>query len=194
MLPSLRRIGLDTAYLTIGLATSVLAFAVWVTAVTVTLSLAVFVIGLPVMIGAAFVMRWTAELDRQNAALVFGRPVGARYRDHRRASFLGRQKATVSDPQVWRDLAWLITHSVVGFAFGVIAVTLIGTVAALATLPAWYWALPDGFEMGLWDADTLPLAVATAFLAVPLAWVTAWVLRGLARFHASLAVELLGRR
>ncbi len=50
---------------------------------------------------------------------------------------------TLADPQVWRDFAWLITHSVVGFAFGVAAVSLVISVA---------------------------------------------------KFHASLAVELLGRR
>jgi len=33
----------------------------------------------------------------------------------------------------------------------------------------------------------------TALLAAPLAWITVWVVRGLAKFHASLAVELLGR-
>jgi hypothetical protein len=36
--------------------------------------------------------------------------------------------------------------------------------------------------------------VLTAFLALPLAFVTAWLLRGMAKFHASLVVEFLGRR
>ena len=75
-----------------------------------------------------------------------------------------------------------------------LAVSLIGSVLALATLPAWFWALPDGFQMGLYDADTLTEAVGTAFLALPLAFVTVWLLRGMAKFHASLAVEFLGRR
>jgi hypothetical protein len=194
MLPSLERIARDAAYLTLALLTSVLAFAVWVTALSVTLSLIVFIVGIPIAVLFAIAMRWTAELDRRNAALVFGRPVRGHYRDHRRDTLFGRFTATLGDPQVWRDLGWLITHSVVGFAFGVLAVSLIGSVAGLATLPAWYWALPDGFEMGLWNADTLPLALATALLAIPLAWITAWVLRGLAIFHASLAVEFLGRR
>src|SRR4051812_13348320 len=44
---TLARAGSDLLYLTIGLGTSVLAFAIWVTAVTVSLSLAVFVVGLP---------------------------------------------------------------------------------------------------------------------------------------------------
>jgi hypothetical protein len=191
----LRRAGLDLAYLTLALFTSVLALAVWVTAVSLSLSLALFVVGIPVAFGAAYAMRWTADLDRHNAALVFGRPVHGRYRSHGSSQpFLRRVWTTLSDPQMWRDLAWLITHSVVGFAFGTVAVTLVGTVLGLATLPAWYWAVPDGVDFGLWDVDTLPLALGTALLALPLAVMTRYVLRGLARFHASLVVEFLGRR
>ena len=194
MLPDPYRTARDIAYLALGLLTSIVALAVWITAISLSLSFAILIIGLPVIIGSAYVMRWTAELDRRNAALVFGRPVRGRYRSHRSRSIGGRVLATLRDPQVWRDLAWLITHSIVGFAFGVVAVTLVGMVAGLATLPIWYWSLPDGFEMGLWNADSLPWAIITAFLAAPLAWVSVWVVRGLAKFHASLAVELLGRR
>jgi hypothetical protein len=194
MLPDLRRTGLDVAYLTLALLTSILAFAVWVTALSVTLSLAVFVVGIPVALGAAYVMRWTAELDRQNAALVFGRPVRGRYRDHRRATFLGRVRATLGDPQVWRDLAWLVTHSIVGFVFGVVALTLVGTVLGLAAAPLWYWSVPDGIELGIYNADSLPWALVTSALAVPLGIITVYALRVMARFHASLVVELLGRR
>ena len=127
MLPVLRRTSLDFAYLTLSLLTSIVALAVWITALSVSLSLAIFVIGLPVVIGAAFVMRWTVELDRRNAALVFGRPVRGNYRDHRAQGIVARLKATVRDPQVWRDLSWLITHSVLGLAFGIIAISLVAT-------------------------------------------------------------------
>ena len=73
--PALDRTARDVAYLTLGLLTSVLAFGVWVAALTLSLTLAILIVGIPVIIGSAYVMRWTAELDRQNAALVFGRPV-----------------------------------------------------------------------------------------------------------------------
>jgi hypothetical protein len=193
MFPALDRTARDAAYLTLGLLTSILAFSVWVTAVTLSVTLAILIIGLPVIIGSAYVMRWTAELDRQNAALVFGRPVRGAYRSHRGASLGRRVLYTVRDPQVWRDLAWLITHSIVGFAFGVAAVSLVASVAGLATLPLWYWAIPDGVEVALWNVNSLPVALATALLAIPLAFVTVWVMRGMAKLHASLAVELLGR-
>jgi hypothetical protein len=193
MLPALDRTARDTLYLTLGLLTSVLAFGVWVAALTLSVTLAILIVGLPVTIGSAYVMRWTAELDRQNAALVFGRPVRGAYRSHRGESIGKRVLNTLRDPQVWRDLAWLITHSIVGFAFGVAALSLVASALGTATLPLWYWSIPDGVEFGLWNVDTLPEALGSALLAIPLAFVTVWVVRGMAKLHASLAVELLGR-
>src|SRR3954447_14444490 len=107
------------------LLTSIVALTVWVCALTLSLTLAVLVVGIPVVIGSAFVMRWTVELDRRNAALVFGRPVRGAYRLWRAGSLGRRVLAVLHDPQVWRDLGWLITHSIVGFAFGIAAVSLV---------------------------------------------------------------------
>src|SRR3954449_1888076 len=137
--PALDRTARDAAYLAFALLTSVIAFGVWVAALTVSLTLAIFIVGIPVVIASAYALRWTAELDRQNAALVFGRPVRGAYRSHRGESLGKRVLNTVRDPQVWRDLAWLITHSVVGFAFGVAAVSLVASVVGTAVLPLWYW-------------------------------------------------------
>ena len=156
MLPDPFRTARDIAYLSLGLLTSIVALAVWITALSLSLTLAVLIVGLPVIIGSAYIMRWTAELDRRNAALVFGRPVRGHYRSHRSRSVGGRVGATLRDPQVWRDLAWLVTHSVVGMAFGVVALSLVLSVAYLATLPLFFWALPGGADFGLWNADTLP--------------------------------------
>ena len=53
---------------------------------------------------------------------------------------------------------------------------------------------PDGIELGIYNADSLPWALITSLLALPLSVITVYVLRVMARFHASLVVELLGRR
>src|SRR3954454_25096866 len=153
------RAGPEAAFLTAGLLTSIVAFTVWVTAVSLSLSLALFIVGLPIMIAGAVAFRWVAELDRRNVSFLLGRRVRGRYQDHRADTLFGRLAATFRDPQTWRDFSWLTVHSIVGFAFRTIAVTLIGTVLGLATLPAWYWALPDGADMGLWSIDTFPLAL-----------------------------------
>jgi len=193
MLPSLDRTARDAAYLTCTLLTSIAAFAVWVAALTLSLTLGLLIIGLPIVLGAAYAMRWTVELDRQNAALVFGRPVRGHYRSHRATGLFARVFKTLRDPQVWRDFAWLITHSILGFAFGVIAVSLVASTLGTATLPLWSRALPAGYDMGFWNVDTFLEAVLAAWVALPLGFITVWVLRGMAKFHASLAVELLGR-
>ena len=51
------------AYLTGALLTSILAFAVWVTALSVTLSLAVFVIGIPVALDEAARVDWCSHFE-----------------------------------------------------------------------------------------------------------------------------------
>jgi len=194
LIPALNRTARDAAYLTLGLLTSVLAFGVWVAALTLSLTLAILIVGIPVIIGSAYVMRWTAELDRQNAALVFGRPVRGHYRSHRGGSLGTRVLAVLRDPQVWRDLAWLIVHSIVGFAFGVAAVSLVATVVGTAALPLWYWAIPDGVDWGIVNIDTLPEAIAAAFVAIPLAGPTIVLLRWMAWTEALIATALLGPR
>ena len=128
----LRRAGLDLAYLSIGGLTAVLAFCVWVTAVSVVASLVIFIIGLPLYLLSVIAFRWTAELDRRNAALLTGRPLRAVYRDHRGEGFFGRLSSTTRDAQTWKDLAWLVVHSVIGFTFAVIAVPLLASVVASA--------------------------------------------------------------
>jgi hypothetical protein len=188
----LARAGRDTAYLTIGLATSILAFGVWVAGLTLSLTLAVFIVGLPAILLTAIAFRWTADLDRRNAALVRGGALRGRYRDHRGQRFLARVGSALADPQTWKDLAWLVLHSVLGFAFGVAAASLVATVLGMATLPLWYWAIPDGFELGLWTVDTLPEALASMLLAIPAAAIAIGLLRAMALGECGLAEALLG--
>jgi hypothetical protein len=187
----MRRAALDLAYLGSGLLTSVLAFAVWVTGLTLSLTLAILIVGLPVLLASAIAFRLTADLDRRRAVLAIGRPLYVRYRPHRAPRFLGRLAATWRDPQTWRDLGWLMVHSIVGFAFGVAAVTLVVSVAGVALLPLWYWSLPAGAELGIFTADELWEAAVVALLAVPLAFVTMWLLRGMTIVQVHLAAALL---
>src|SRR5262245_42512607 len=188
------RSGREAAYLTASLVTSIIAMTVWITMVTLSLSLAVFIIGLPIMLASAYVFRWTADLDRRTVSLFLGRRVRGRYQDHRADTFFGRIAATFRDPQTWRDLSWLIVHSIVGFGFGVAAVARVASVFGTAVLPLWYWPIPDGVRFGLWTVDTLPEAIASAFLAIPLGAITIVLLRWMAWTEALIATALLGPR
>jgi Putative sensor len=187
-----RRAALDLTYLLVALLTSVVAFVVWVTGVSLSLSLSLFVVGLPVMLVSAWAFRWTADLDRRNAALATGHALRGTYRDHSGEPLLRRIIGTLSDPRTWRDLAWLVAHSVLGFAFGTVALALVASALALAVLPAWYWSIPDGVQFGLWTVDSFRESVASAALAIPAALVTVPLLRVMTRAHAGLARLLLG--
>jgi signal transduction histidine kinase len=186
-----RQAGRDLAYLSIGGLTAILAFCVWVTAGSVVLSLIIFIIGLPLYLLSVIAFRWTAELDRRNAALLLGRPLRATYRDHRGESFLARLSSTSADKQTWKDLAWLIVHSVLGFSFAVTAVSSIAFVIAAFLMPLWYWSISGGVEWGLWNIDNLPLALVATVLSIPLAALTVLIMRWMAKAELWLAELLL---
>ncbi|HEY2054661.1 MAG TPA: sensor domain-containing protein [Solirubrobacterales bacterium] len=186
-----RQAGRDFAYLSIGGLTAILAFCVWVTAASVVLSLIVFIIGLPLYLLSVIAFRWTAELDRRNAALLLGRPLRATYRDHRGESFLARLSSTTRDEQTWKDLAWLVVHSVLGFAFAVVAVSAVAWVVAAFVMPLWFWAIPEGVDWGLWNIDNVPLALLATVISIPLAALTVFVVRGMAKAELWLAEQLL---
>ena len=75
--------------------------------------------------------------------------------------------------------------------FGTVALGLVAGVAGFATLPLWYWSLPDGAEVGIWNADTVLESFAFVALAVPAAVLSAGVLRLMALVESGLAVSLL---
>src|SRR5262245_1348705 len=131
------RAGRDLLYLVLALATSVVAFGVWVGGLSIALSSAIFIVGLPIVIAVAAVCRWTAELDRRNAAWFVGREVRGHYRARREPGLRGRLSTLGRDPQTWRDLVWLVAHSILGVVLGCIAVTTTAVVLGLATLPLW---------------------------------------------------------
>ena len=75
----MRRIGLDTAYLLLGLVVSAVAFALFLTTVIVGGLLALTFIGLPIWLGLAYGARVLSNLERRRAALVFGEPIPSAY-------------------------------------------------------------------------------------------------------------------
>jgi signal transduction histidine kinase len=187
----LRLAGRDLVYLTIGLLTSIVAFVVWITGATTVACLAVFIVGIPAFVVAARVFRWSADLDRANAARILGERPRAVY-GPRSTSLLARVRDTAADPQTWRDFAWLVIHSIVGFGFGVAAVSVVVSVVGYALLPAWYWAIPDGVDVGVWNVDTAGEAFAVVPFALLMMPVTVALLRLMAIAESRLAGALLG--
>jgi signal transduction histidine kinase len=188
-----RRIGADALYLLLGLGSSIVAFTVWVTGVTLSLTLGLIIVGFPVVLATFVVFRWLADLERRRAALVLGRPLVADYRtptgDRRLAA---RLQAAARDPQRWKDVAYLAVFSVIGFTWGTIWLMLWGAALGSLTLPAWWWAMPPDATYMAMTIDTSQETIGAAAIGVALLPVALLAQRGLALSQAHLARLLLG--
>jgi signal transduction histidine kinase len=186
----LRRLGAEAAYLALGLVSGTLAFGVWTAGVTASVTCALLIVGLPVVIATFAVFRWLADLERKRAALVLGAPIPSAYRG-REGGFGQQLLASLSDPQSWKDLAYLGVFGVVGFVWGTLWLGVWGYAIGSLTLPAWWWALPDDATY-LWfsldDTTEMLLAPAVGLALLPVALV---LQRALAVSQAALARWLL---
>lgn len=178
------------SYLLVGLCTSVVAFVCWSVGTAVTVCLTPLLFGRQPLALSARALRGAANLDRQNARRTLGVPL---HEDHRPATKGLRREgaAALHDPQVRRDFIWSVVHSIVGSTFGAAAVSAVISVVGMASLPLWYWAVPNLDFVGLWPSNTLPRALAVTALAVPAALITVWLVRTMAGVHARLAARWL---
>jgi signal transduction histidine kinase len=189
----LRRIGGEALYLLTGLVTSILAFVVCVTGITLSVTLGMLIIGFPVILLTFVCCGWLAAVERRRAALVLGAPIAANYRppsaDRR---FAARLKAAAHDQQRWKDIAYLAVFGAVGPICGTIWLMLWGAALAGLTMPAWWWAIPNGTEYLTFTIDTWEESIGAAAIGVALLPVALLVQRPFALFLAHLARWLLG--
>jgi signal transduction histidine kinase len=208
----------ELAYLLAGGITGVICFTVFVTLASTGLALLVTLLGLPILVGTAYVDRGLAWLERRRAALVLGAPIDETYRRPDRPGVWRFLATLATDPQTWKDAAWMILVFPVGLVGFVAAVVLWATALWGVTFPFYWWLLPaDALprisdEPGLpldaaigadlagarqergadaFAVDTWPLALAVGAVGLVLLVVTPWVCAALARLQVALARLLL---
>jgi signal transduction histidine kinase len=192
------RAGRDLLYIVAMLFTSILAFVVWVTAGSLTLSLLVLIIGVFVWLGSVYVFRGTTWIDRRLAGWARGERIPAVYRQPRRSGLLERLRTVTTDPQTWKDLGWLVLHSILGFALAVVAISATAVVLGYITMPIWWWAIPDPSDqyavtnLGLYTVDSVGLAFLTTAIGLALTPLVYLLNRGVVRAHSGLAAKILG--
>jgi len=202
--PRHRRIGAwtrlalrDMVYSGAAFAWSIAAFAILVTGVAVTASLLFLVVGVFVWIGFAHALRWTTWVDRRLAGWQRHERVPAVYRRPAARGFMPYLRTLSSDPQTWKDMAWLGVTSIVGFAGGLAVITAAGLAAAYASMPLWYWAVSHPHRqygvtnLAFFTVDTLGEAVITAAIGLVLIPLVLLLARWFAATHAGLAVRML---
>jgi Putative sensor len=195
-----RLAGRDLGYVLVMLAFSVLEFIVWVTGVSVTASLLVLIVGLPVWLATVYVFRWTTGLDRRVVGWYRRAPVKGVYRRPGGRAVLARVRVATTDAQTWRDLAWLILNSTLGFVLATAALTVTGLAISYIAMPLWWWAIDDPskqyatLNLGMYTVTSTGWAFVTTGIGLLLLPVAAVINRGVAAGHARLAVRLLGPR
>jgi signal transduction histidine kinase len=190
----LARLGLDTAYLVLGLPMGILTFTVVVTGWSTALALLITLIGIPIAVATIYASRWLAWIERRRAALVLGAPIPQSYRQPASGRFIDRLKALFGDPSTWKDLGWHLVLLPIGIAGSTIAIAGWGTAFGLITMPAW-WHETSGDEpidLALFHVDSTRnawIACAIGVVALPVA---AALVRGAAAGTAALAKLVLG--
>lgn len=173
--------------------------------------LSITLVGIPVLIAAAAVIRWCADAERVRLRALTREDASGGYRAFTGSGMLARLRARWTDPQLWRDVAYLLGLLVplLALDFTVLVIWLV--FLAGITLPAWYsapwqtvhgvryhgWQLgyfPNGpHGHGAWGlyVDTLPKALFAAAISLVLFLLFNYVLIATARAHAAIARALL---
>ena len=149
-------------------------------------------IGIPVLVGALYAWRWLAELERRLIGALTGVRIQSPYRPAPPGGLLRRLQARLGDPATWKDLLFLMFQLGLGIISFTVAATVLGAIAATLFAPAWYWAVPDGLQIGIFTVDTLGEAIALVPLGVVLTLVGIPALGALGRLYGMLAALLLG--
>jgi signal transduction histidine kinase len=180
-------------YLLLALPLGVIEFAFLVTAISLGLGTAVTLIGIPILVATVYAWRWLAGVERSLIGVLTGVRIPGPYRaDPPGGSWWDRLKARLADPATWKDLVFLLLQLPLGIASFVIAVCVLCMSLGALFAPAWYWSVPDGIDVGVFEADTLlealaliPFGALLLFLGIP-------ALGALGRLYGEFASLLLG--
>ncbi|MFD1322352.1 sensor histidine kinase [Micromonospora sonneratiae] len=168
---------------------------VWTLAATLGVGLlGITQLGGPVFLGAAWITRQLAGVERHRAGWVLDQPIESPYVPVPAGPVRQRVGAVAGQPATWRDLAWLVVLFPLGLAGGIAAVVLTVVDLAAIVAPAWAWAVPNPRAPFPVDPlmTTTPGRFALSLLGLLLFAVVCWLLRVLARGQVTVARALLG--
>lgn len=193
----IRRVTMATArslaYLAAGILAGVAGFAWSVLALVTVGLLSVTQLGGPAFLGAAWVTRRIATVERRRVGWVLGRPLDEPYEPAAPGTIRERVTAVARQPATWRDLLWLLVSLPLGLVTGVAAVVATAVLVGAVAAPAWLWAVPN--DNAPWPLrpllTTTPGRFALCALGLLLLPVGAALLRRLARAVAAAARALL---
>lgn len=181
-----------TAYLASYVPVGTVCFVVCLAVLLVSLVLNITWLGLPLLIGAAAMLRGCATVERKRAGVV-GATIAAKYRPVTGAGVFAHLSTRWHDPATWRDCGYLVGLFPVLFALNLAGLVIWLVCLAGITVPAWYWSIPGGLRVAGWvTIDSVPAAIGTAVVAFVVALAAAYLVVAVARAHRVVAAAVLG--
>lgn len=199
------RLARESLHHVLSLPMGIVTFTFVVTGWSTALGTLVVIIGFPLLVLTVAATRGLCWVERARAALLGdGRIPGAyRVRLPRRPAELGGVagtwdliKAMAVDGQTWRDLLYSLLLLPIGIATFTVTVTGWATGLALATAPAWWWAVDEPkqwVDLGLFKLHDWRTALAASALGLLALVLTALLVRGMAIVTGAVTRGLLGR-
>ncbi|MDR2983994.1 MAG: sensor domain-containing protein [Nocardiopsaceae bacterium] len=201
-----------TKFLAVYLVVSWVLFAIVFTAATTTLTLAITLLGLPLLIATAELIRWCGNAERLRLRPLIHERLGGGYRDTSGRGLLAKIRAAWTDPAIWRNIAYFVGLFPFLWALDLTVLTVWVAFIGCIALPAWYWApeqtFPGGSARGAQFGyfphgphgpggvgiyvDTPAKAVGVALIFVVLSLLFSYVVVLTARMHARVAYSLVG--
>ncbi|MEU9714621.1 sensor domain-containing protein [Streptomyces sp. NPDC047976] len=149
----------------------------------------------PLLIGAAWVIRGCAQVERGRAHLI-DRPIPYLYKDVSEPGLSAHLKARCADPTIVRDCAYLVLLFPPLLLLDVFALAVWLVLLGCVTLPLWYAALTaSGVTAGQNDVilaiDTLPGSLGVSAVALFLLPFGARLVMSAAQLHLTVAHTVL---
>jgi hypothetical protein len=194
-LPHVQRTVRESAHLLLDLPVGVVGFSVLIAALATGVSLAITLVGVPIVAGALLLARYAAGFERARAEALLGVSVAAPPAPEpaEGSSFLTKLMRPLRDRDAWRASGYFLLMLPAGTVTFSAVVAWWGSALLLVTLPAWAWALPDGAlqisDASRWSA-TWELAASSAAGVLMLA-VSPFVIHAISGVDRKL-VRLLG--
>ena len=188
----------ETGYALVALPLGVAWFSIFLTLLTTSLSLIVFIVGLPLLALTMWAARGAASAQRVVAAALLEvripEPPTAPLPDARR---FRRFVDPVLQLSTWRALVYLVLFAFpLGLASFLVAVISWSVALWCVSAPIWYFAIPEDNRGDVfWDGNHIDAAWEWAVIVgggALLLLVTPWLVRAFVSFDALLMRALLG--
>jgi hypothetical protein len=200
-----------TRFLLAYLVMSWVLFAVVFTVGTATLTLAITLLGLPLLIVTAAVIRGCASSERLRLRPLVHASLTGGYHSTSGRGLFANIRAAWTDPAIWRNLAYFVGLFPFLWALDLTVLTIWLTFIGCVALPGWYWVPQSTYPGGTFRGaqfgyfphgphghgavgifvDTPAKAIGVALIFVVLSLLFSYVVVLTARIHARVAYALL---